>query len=152
MILFVIGQLFINFKRGLVVSPFYHYGMYSEVINPQPAYDVYEILVDNKLLKAEDFSIQQWDKIVMPIKYFHSQDSMNVLYKKDVKRLMQQLRISTASSKFVTHIDSLQFLNYYKPYLFNILGRKINSVDIASSLYAFDGKQLRRTTLVNSPE
>ena len=29
---FIAGQLFINYKHGVVCSPFYHYGMYSEVM------------------------------------------------------------------------------------------------------------------------
>jgi hypothetical protein len=142
MISFIIGQLFINFKRGMVISPFYHYGMYSEVMKPKPLYGVYEVKVNDQLLSGKDFTPQQWDKIIQPIKYFHSLDSMKGLYEKDVKRLMLMLHITTDDKKFTSQCDAGLFYNYYKLYLQNILNKTIDSVEVSYRNYSFTGAKL----------
>ncbi|HEX8332757.1 MAG TPA: hypothetical protein VF622_09040 [Segetibacter sp.] len=152
MILFVIGQLFINYKRGMVISPFYHYGMYSEVIKPKPLYGVYEVRVNNELLQSTHFSPQKWDKIILPIKYFHSLDSMKSLYEKDVKRLMLSLGIHTDATKFTTRCDVATFSEAYKNYLQNVLDKPVDSVNITYRNYAYTGTELKPTQLVYSLE
>ena len=52
-ILFIAGQLFINYKRGVVFSPFYHYGMYSSAIKPATQYNIPEVFVDGERLAVE---------------------------------------------------------------------------------------------------
>ena len=66
-IIFIAGQLFINYKRGLVFSPFYHYGMYSSIIKPATQYNIPEVFVDGERLAAKDFSPQEWDNIMQPV-------------------------------------------------------------------------------------
>jgi len=150
MILFITGQLFINFKRGMVVSPFYHYGMYSEVMKPNLVYGVYEVEVDKVLLQANNFSAQQWDKIILPIKYFHALDSMNLLYQTDVKRLMSALNLKTDDRKFILPCNAKLFYKQYKNYLIHILDAKIDTLDISYRMYSFTGNRLKPTTQVSS--
>ena len=40
MLFFIVMQLFVFYKHGMVFSPWYNYGMYSEVIKPQKEYAV----------------------------------------------------------------------------------------------------------------
>lgn len=145
MIMFIIGQLFINYKRGMVISPFYHYGMYSEVMKQMPSYAVFEVKVDNMLLHGKDFTPQQWDKIILPLKYFHSLDSMNSLYQKDVKRLMLIFNIKTDDAKFIRPCDAASFSQYYTPYLKNILNKQIDSVEVSYRKYLHTGGELKPT-------
>jgi hypothetical protein len=152
MVIFILGQLFINFKRGMVISPFYHYGMYSEVMKPKPLYGVYEVRANNELLQSKNFSPQKWDKIILPIKYFHSLDSMSSLYEKDVKRLMLSLGIRTDVTKFTRRCDAHTFSKSYRSYLQNVLNKTIGSVNISVRNYAFTGTELQPTEQVYSLE
>ncbi len=91
MIIFIAGQLFINYKHGLVASPFYHYGMYSEVMKVQAEYNVFEVTVNGRTLKGENFSAVQWDKIILPLVYFKNVSRSNDLYYTTIKRLMNKM-------------------------------------------------------------
>ena len=49
MIIFIISQLYVGYKHGMVVSPFYNYGMYSEVFKIKDSYEIWEVEVNNKV-------------------------------------------------------------------------------------------------------
>ena len=118
MALFIVAQLFINLKRGLVVSPFYHYGMYSEVINVETKYNVFEVQVNGKKLQAENFSPQQWDKIIVPLSFYTSIDKRsNTLYNTDVQRVLNKLHITSTASNFVQECNYNDFEKWYRLYL-----------------------------------
>jgi hypothetical protein len=62
-IAFFAVQLFINYKQGVVASPFYHYGMFSAPAKIKHQYAVNSFFVNGQLLRGQDFTPQQWDKI-----------------------------------------------------------------------------------------
>jgi hypothetical protein len=146
-VLFIIGQLFINYKRGVVFSPLYHYGMFSEVINPQRNYTVTEIFVDEKLLRTKDFSPYQWDKIALPVNMFYTQQQWNsTIWQRDIHRL---LRI-TDSSKYLNNITEASFKEWYKNYLQTILHQTISTIKIQFTNYEFDGKELKAVSKLSN--
>jgi len=133
-VMFIVSQLFINYKRGVVFSPFYHYGMYSSIMRPQPTYDVTEIEVNGKILQTKDFSPQQWDKIMLPVSMNDSQQRWNSsLY----NTLIQRLAHAKDSSAYVNNYSAAQFQQWYSSYLETILGIKINSVNISHKTVQF---------------
>lgn len=111
---FVAMQLFINVKRGLVVSPFYHYGMYSEVMRADTVYEVASIYVNGQPLRSDAFTAQQWDKIVLPVTLYKSQQDWNsYLYNQQIKRL---LHIGD-STLYTNHFTKADFAIWYRHYL-----------------------------------
>jgi hypothetical protein len=146
MIVFIIGQLFINYKRGMVFSPFYHYGMYSEVMKEKNTYGVFEIEVNGKKLQAQNFTPQQWDKIVVPLSYYASINSKsNALYFTDIKRLMQALHIPANEVNYIQGCDSQRFTIWYQLYLTEILNEKVNTVEITYHVYQYKSGSLQPT-------
>ena len=138
MISFVMVQLFINFKRGMVVSPFYHYGMYSEVMPVKPTYQVFEIVVNGKVLQGQRYSQQRWDKIIMPVQYFASlQAKSNRLYSDEIKRLMGRIGLNTDEGNFVSICNYTQFNAWYKQYLQSIVNTQVNDVQVHLRDYSF---------------
>jgi len=142
-ILFIAGQLFINYKRGVVCSPFYHYGMYSSVIKPAETYNIPEVFINGNRLAAKDFSPQQWDNIMQPLEKFYTQnDWNNNLWHTDIQRMMP----FTDSSKFANTISAEQFETWYRQRLENITGEKINSYSIIFTDYSFNGSSFTKST------
>ena len=66
MLIFIIMQILVFYKGGMVFSPWYNYGMYSERMTIKP---VYEITTINGL-KGSDYSPIDWDKINIPVQNF----------------------------------------------------------------------------------
>ena len=132
MVLFIIGQVLINLKRGMVFSPFYHYGMYSEVMKPQPGYTVFEIEVDGQPLRTADFSAQQWDQVMVPVAWYGKHREWNEHHFAELKRITG----ISDSTRYVNQVTKRGFYGWYQGYLSGILGREIRSVNIIQKTYS----------------
>ncbi len=108
-VIFFAAQLFINIKRGIVLSPFYHYGMYSAVMDPKMHYDIWEVWVNGRRLEGERFSAWQWDKVLQPVIYYSSLNKSNELFYTDVKRLMNKVHVDVDSRHFTMNCDYVAF-------------------------------------------
>jgi hypothetical protein len=141
--LFITGQVFINYKRGVVFSPFFHYGMYSDLIQPANEYKVIEVLVNEKQLSTSNFSPQEWDRITVPAERFYSQEKWNgKLFKQDIHRMLP----FTDSLRFTNTITEEQFSNWYQQQLEDITGQKINTYKIIFTDYTFSETGFKKTT------
>ncbi len=87
MVLFAVCQITINLKRGMVFSPFYHYGMYSGVFHPRKEYFVNIITVKGDTLRGKDFSPAAWDKIHYTLQQIHASRCDTLFFKNEVERL-----------------------------------------------------------------
>jgi hypothetical protein len=146
MITFIIGQLFTNYKHGMVFSPFYHYGMYSEVMKEKDTYGVFEIEANGKKLAAQNFTVQQWDEIILPLNYYSSiRTKSNALYNSDIKRLMNSIHLNSNEDDYIQCCNSDGFESWYQLYLSNVLNEKINSLVIIYHLYQYKSRSLQPT-------
>lgn len=142
---FALLQLFINFKHGMVASPFLHYGMYSQAMKIKDSYDVVEVIVDGKMLEGKDFSPQQWDKITLPVHYFAQLNKSNNLFDTDIQRLMHTAHLSTNKNNYVQPCNTNGFQKWYSAYLQNVLGKTIHQVDVRYRTYKFQHNRLAPT-------
>lgn len=131
----------------MVFSPFYHYGMYSQVMDPQTEYMVPEIVVDGKPLKGNDFTPWTWDKILQPVKYFTSIPASNALYKNEVTRLTPAFLSSGKTANFLQTCDYPGFIEWYQKYLSHVLGRQVATVEVTSKKYRFSNGKLEPTPI-----
>ena len=150
MIIFVVAQLFINFKHGMVITPFFHYGMYSHQIKMENSYEVFEIKVNNKPLKGSDFTPHQWDKILLPLVYCSHLPQSNGLYENEVKRLLAKLHISTKEKDFLQQCSLESFEKWYNKYLETILGEPVYSSEIQLRVYQYNDARLLPTDSVTN--
>jgi hypothetical protein len=140
-ILFAVAQIVDNMKRGIAVSPFFSYGMYSAKIDPVKYYTVPEIFVNGKQLQAKDFSSSRWDNITYPVTVFYKLDSLNLYqWRTDIYRLLP----FTDSSKFVNHLSEAAFKEWYNRRLQSLLNEQIDSINIVFTNYYFDGKSFHK--------
>ncbi len=129
-IVFAAGQLFINAKRGMVLSPFYHYGMYSEVIRVKPKYQVFEVVVNGIPLQGSHFTPWQWDRILWPVEYYSQVNQSNALYTTNVKRLLQSIHLQPDFKHFLTACNYTQFEGWYKNYLSRLTNQQVSTVAV----------------------
>lgn len=148
MALFIVSQLLIGYKHGMVISPFYNYGMYSEVFKINNSYEVWEVEQNGKLLRGEDFSPQEWDKILLPVQYYASINSSNDLYQSEVKRLLSKMHLAAKDEHFLQQCNYSSFENWYRNYVSNVTHQNVTTLAIRQRLYNFDGSKLIPTTSV----
>ncbi len=144
-ILFICGQLFVILIWGIVITPFYNYGMFSEVIHQKDSYEVFEVEVNNKRLRGENFSSQQWDKVILPLQYYAGIKKSNSLYRLQIRRLLGKMQVSTNDANFIQLCNYAQFENWYKHYLQTITNQEIQSVVIYYRNYQFQSNRLQAT-------
>ncbi len=93
-------QIFINYKQGAVASPFYHYGMYSAVMKIDSVYDVRLVFSKGKILRGQDFSIRNWDKLHNMIEKSSNAQSTNDSILLTVQKFFNKLHWPVDASKF----------------------------------------------------
>jgi len=129
-IVFAAGQLFINIKRGMVLSPFYHYGMYSEVIRVKPSYQVFQVVVNGIPLQGSHFTPWQWDRILWPVVYYSQVNKSNALYTTDVKRLLQSIHLQPEDKHFLAACNYTQFEGWYKNFLSRLTNQQVSTIEV----------------------
>lgn len=144
--LFIIIQLGLDVKQAISFSPVFHYGMYSGVMKPQPAYYVTEVWVNGRQLATKDFNPCGWDKVVQPIELYNNQQAWNSgVWNRDIKRILH----FKDSSRYVNTITASGFNAWYRQYLQTFLHENIDSIRIATTTYTFTGTQLVKNTTGN---
>jgi hypothetical protein len=150
---FIIGQLFINFKHGMVASPFLHYGMYSEPMKVNDSYGVFEVYVDGKMLQGKDFSPQQWDKIIVPLRYFANlKHRSNELYYTDIQRLMKAVKLAPDQQHYLQQCNAEEFRQWYIRYLETVIDKPIHQLDTRYRIYRYNNTSLQPTDAILSLE
>lgn len=133
-LLFAFGQLFINYKNGVMFSPFYNYDMYSYPALPHRQYQVVQISVNGKLLQPEDFSPNEWDNLVQPIISFNKQDSWNrLIFDTEVQKFLP----IHDSALFTNSIKEKEFANWYRKQVINIAHIKDTNCQVTVSMDTF---------------
>lgn len=132
-------QLVIFYKQGAVATPFFNYGMYSDKIYPQEEYTVYKIYANGQLLKGGEFSIQDWDRVYVPLYMYLGKDSVNAGMLEVQNRLLKKLRLSPLSENNAlftnNYFDDADFMKWYKPYIASIVKKDIAELRIVKQQY-----------------
>lgn len=124
---FAAAQLFINYKRGMLFSPFYHYGMFSGVALPRETYEVVEIKVNGRQLQAQLFSANEWDNLVQPVLLYRDQQNWNSnLYHTQIKRLIGV----NDSTLYVNNLSQSAFNNWYRQHVARLLHLDDRAIDV----------------------
>lgn len=120
-IMFAVSQVFLDYKNGVELSPFYHYGMFSLPFHFTPNYECVEVKVNGKLLQTKDLTPNGWDNVVMPIiQYNHQQRWNSEMYNQTISRLLH-----VSDSTFYTNqLTKPEFNNWYGRRILNLLNVK----------------------------
>ncbi len=89
-VFFIVAQLVINYKKSFVVTPFFHYCMFSNPVLHQDSLQIFQVEVNGNLLQPLDFTPQQWDNVILPLNYFYITDkTSDTLWKKFAKAFLK---------------------------------------------------------------
>lgn len=136
-LLFAFSQLFLNYKNGLELSPFYHYGMFSLPFHFAPAYECVEVSVNGKLLQAKDFTPNGWDNVVMPvIEYTHQSAWNSTMYNQTIHRLLH----TADSVPYTYRFPQSQFSHWYQQRIQRLLNMDDTSITIRYDLVQYRQK------------
>lgn len=139
-LLFIIIQLTLSIRRDASVTPFYQYGMYSEVIKPQKVYIIPVIKVNGNMLQTKNFTCEQWDKIVQPVVLYDKQEDWNA---KLFTQHIQPLFTFTDENHYRNNLSKEDFYRWYKNYLAKMLQQPIDSLVINFDITAYTNKTLQ---------
>ena len=117
--MFASGQLFIDYKNGIEVSPLYHYGMFSIPFHFASTYDCIEVSVNGKQLQTKNFTPNGWDNIVIPItQYNHQQEWNSNMYNQTIRRLLH----INDSTCYTNRLSQNEFDDWYHHRILDLLG------------------------------
>lgn len=140
MLFFMAAQLAINFKKGMVFSPFFHYGMYSGKATPMPEYRVNLVLVNGDTLSGSNFTPPQWDKIHYTLQQVLCSGCDSIFFSTQVNRLHQKAGLWSPNPRhFINEGPIENRIGLYKKWLAVQTGKPGAKVEISQGKYRFTG-------------
>ena len=131
-VFFIVAQLSINYKKGFVVTPIYHYGMYSSPVNQPDTLQIFQVEVNGKPLQPLDFIPQQWDNVILPLNYFYNPTS-DTLWKKVCRSIFRISNTNALAANYSLQLSTTQFYAWYQTQLQQIQPNKIASIHVFSA-------------------
>jgi len=115
---------------------------------PQQNYIVYKVYTDGVLLKAEDFTIQEWDKIYLPLFMYLAADTVNNNIIEIRNRLLHKTHLTIGMrNKYFTNsnLTNEVFMDWYRNQLSSITGNHIKDVSVIKCNYHWNKSNLTLT-------
>jgi hypothetical protein len=145
MLFFILMQLFVFYKAGMVFSPWYNYGMYSEVIKPLEKYELYKVYADGELMAGDQYSPQQWDNVHYTLLQADATLCNQNFYEKEISRLFNKFHLPVPAKHFYvnTRYGPKAIRQLYPNHLSRLFAT--HYVDLYPLLYKWDGNKLVET-------
>lgn len=140
--LFLVCQLAVSFTRG-VFTPFYNFGMYSAVSKIKPAYPVLEIYSKGSLVNYNDYTLHQWNRILIAYDYGVNPQFNDSFFKHRIEPIMGMAGLHPERSYYVMDTSAAaqqNRLEAWKQLAETILETKIDSFRIRN--YTWNGSTL----------
>ena len=143
-ICYAFAQLFINVKRGLVATPFLHYGMYSGYMGRANEIDIWEVEVNREKISLIDYNGKIADQVIEPLRLYEQLGNSNLLYHSHISRFLQPFHLAFDSTAFVCHLANKDFIRWYKNHLSKIIGKNIYELRVFKNSYLVKGSNFHR--------
>jgi len=149
--IFVITYLYINYKQGIIVSPIYEYGMYSAYSHLHDTLTAYHIYVNDKIVDPAILNLAERDLVfISPISFYTQAEQNNAnfstLYKVFNKMHFGKIMVK---SNFENNILQIDFLNWYRKLLQQVLSITINRFAIYKQSYIYQDNNIK---VISSPQ
>lgn len=147
-ILFVVLFIFINLKKGMVVSPVYQFGMYSRQQNLSDTISSFRIVADGKEIDLSKLSFIQVDQLLNPLSsFFHARENntevaktMNAFFFKSGMNIFQNTVLPGSN------VPQEKFISWYKKLLYAKTGLEVKHLNIYKLLFTWN-KGLQKASL-----
>ena len=146
-VFFIAAQLAINYKKSFVVTPLFHYGMFSSPVLSPDTLQIFQVEVNGKLLQPLDFTPQQWDNVILPLNYFYITNTISdTLWKKVCTGVFKIKDINTIAANYAIQVTNKQFYTWYQTQLQKMLPNKITTIRVFSAIAINKQNKLAITT------
>ncbi len=142
MIVFIIMQLFIFYKHGMVITPWHNYGMYSGKSYPQKQYEVYNVSYKYGPTTRFFFPYRD-DKIFLTLAMFQNQENNNLFFNNSVARISNKLGLHPSPDHYTSHISEVNFLNWFNTYASSWIHPSGNSMANYTRVATWNGIELK---------
>ncbi|MDI9364805.1 MAG: hypothetical protein QM541_07630 [Flavobacterium sp.] len=132
LIFFIVAQLVINYRKSFVVTPWYHYGMFSTPALQPDSLQVFQVEVNGKILQPLDFTPQQWDNVILPLNYFYN-TTTDTLWKKICRSVFRISNPNPLAPNYSIQLTTSEFYSWYQTQLQQMLPNKIASIHVFSA-------------------
>ncbi|MBS1660698.1 MAG: hypothetical protein JST68_06565 [Bacteroidetes bacterium] len=155
MIVFFTLQIGVDLVHSVTAYPFVHYGMFSESMARPDSLKVFEVTVDGRRLRAEDFRVYRWDMVQTPLSAFeeYRRSGDFAWDRTKVREGFDKAALGGLFARFGSHLTNaadveIRFPAWYKSYLTRLLGHSIEKLQVDESWYRYrDGRlQLLHTS------
>jgi hypothetical protein len=125
--LFIIGQVFVTYNRGMVFSPFYNYSMYAYPCPRADSIKVLEMYADGKSLDPSHYSTREWDKLTMAYSY-SAELQGNEWVLSEIQRLTGGVGLVWPIDPYQNRLSAGELSLKWRSLFFSVTGRKLDSV------------------------
>ena len=145
---FIILQIGIDLAHSVTAFPFVHYGMYSESFPRQDSLEVFQVTVDGRVLKPEEFTPYRWDMVQTPLAAFEKKTQTGdfAFDKGKMGQGMRQAGLGGLYNLLRPNLDNTgsaeSFQSWYKRYLEGLLGHPIGNLGIEKRSYRWQDSRM----------
>ncbi len=138
MLFFMLLQVGINVKRGMVFSPFFHFGMYSAPQKPASTYVITTVMVNGDTLRGTDFTPQGWDKIHYNLFRTWQSRCDTTFFRNQISRLYQKAGLPVpVEYNFINTLSFEDRMTWYKAHVAAVTGHPNGVVTISRDMYHY---------------
>lgn len=130
-VLFIVLFVFINLKKGMVVSPVYQFGMYSGQQNLSDTISSFRIVADGKEIDLSKLSFIQVDELMNPLCAFFDAREDNKEVAKTLNSFFSKIGLNFPNKILPgSETDKERFSSWYKELLSSLIGLKVQQLNI----------------------
>lgn len=138
MLFFVLLQVGINVKRGMVFSPFFHFGMYAAPQKPASTYVINTVMVNGDTLRGTNFTPQGWDKIQYNLFRTWQSRCDTAFFRDQISRLYKKARLPAPNrNAFINTMPFEDRMQWYKVHVAAVTGHPNWEVIISRDRYHY---------------
>ena len=140
LLLFII----INFKWGVVATPFLQFGMYSSVFHVSDTQTVYQLEVNGSRIKNSNLSLTSRDLLQIFPEYFERQKMINEAAYTTMKRYINYTGFLhyMDTEKYLNNINDSIFTNLYKIKVEKITGSNVHALKLYKQQFVWNKNKL----------
>lgn len=141
-VLFIIGQLFVAYNRGMVFSPFFNYSMYADAYPRVDTLEVLEMYTGGMPLHPSQMSTRNWDKLTAAYTYSANM-RRNQRVSSEIQRLTGNLGVQWPIGPYQNQLTKVEMEKRWRALFVEVSGNEPDSVKWGSYQQS-DGKWIKR--------
>lgn len=144
--IFIVTTFFTH-KKGVEITPFFVWGMYSNIDTVKPSYDILEVTINNnEKLRLDQTWAEPYRMMIYTSfdKYSHYADDGNIdsmmFYRKDEPGFIRHWQYTIASRLANKQENILQYPVWLKRYVAHALNKNVATIKVDKITFTYNDK------------